>query len=367
MIKEFVEATDFREIILKNIPVIDVRAPVEFALGCIPGSVNLPILNNEERHIIGTTYKEQGQSAAVSLGHELVSGEVKKNRVAGWTDFIKKNPEAVITCFRGGLRSKISQSWAVEADFQRPRIQGGYKAFRQYLLNELDRLSTQPMWVVSGSTGSGKTLLIAEAEKFCSTVNLEFLAKHRGSAFGAYGEMQPSQSDYENNLVAKMIKLESLGRNHPLVVEDESRMIGKIVQPEKFFSKLRESQLVFIQEPLESRVQTIFDEYIFQFQGDALTEAILRYHKAFEIISRKLGHLRFQEVSADLKLAEAETLNSGSLELHKVWIEKLLVWYYDPLYFASLKKRQPRILFTGTRSEARAFLQEQCSKDQNKV
>ncbi len=363
MIKEFVEASDFRDIILKKIPVIDVRAPVEFALGGIPGSVNLPILNNEERHIIGTTYKEQGQAAAVNLGYKLVSGDVKSDRVKAWIEFMKLNPEAMITCFRGGLRSQISQLWLSEANFQRPRLKGGYKAFRQFLLNELDRLSTRPMWVISGSTGSGKTLLIEDAQNFCATVNLEFLAKHRGSAFGAYLEKQPSQSDFENSLASDLLIKENSSQKNPLLVEDESRMIGKIVQPEKFFLNLRESGLILLNESLENRVQIIFDEYILKLSSDNRIADILNYQKAFQIISKKLGNLRFQEISADLLLAQSESTRSGNMELHKIWIEKLLVWYYDPIYTASLNKRKPHIIFQGSRKESLQFIRQAASKN----
>ena len=362
MSKEFIDASDFRDIILKKIPVIDVRAPVEFALGSIPGSVNLPILNNEERQVIGTTYKEQGQAAAVNLGYKLVSGDVKSDRVKAWIEFMQINPEALITCFRGGMRSQISQLWLSEANFQRPRLKGGYKAFRQFLLNELDRLSSNPIWVISGSTGSGKTLLIEEAQNFCSTVNLEFLAKHRGSAFGAYLEKQPSQSDFENLLASDLLIKENLSQKTPLLVEDESRMIGKIVQPEKFFLNLRESKMILIKESLENRVQIIFDEYILKLTSNNRTEDILNYQKAFQIISKKLGNLRFQEISVDLLQAQSETTGSGNMELHKTWIEKLLVWYYDPIYTTSLNKRKPRIIFQGTRKEALEFIRQAAGK-----
>jgi len=356
MNKEFIEVLDFREIILKKIPVIDVRAPVEFASGCIPGSVNLPLLNNEERHIIGTTYKEQGQAAAVNLGHELISGDVKKDRVKAWIEFTKLHPECLLTCFRGGLRSKISQTWLSEASVHRPRLNGGYKAFRQFLLNELDRLSSRPMRVISGGTGCGKTLLISEAQNFCPAVDLEFLARHRGSAFGAYTEAQPSQSDFENLLVSELLRKEELSPGAPVIVEDESRMIGKIAQPEKFFNTLRESEIILLQETLESRVQVIFDEYILKLVAKNRFEDILNYQKAFQIIAKKLGHLRFQEVSADLLRAQSEMAESRNFELHKVWIEKILVWYYDPLYVESLNKRKPRIIFQGSREEALEFL-----------
>jgi tRNA 2-selenouridine synthase len=260
-----------------------------------------------------------------------------------------------VTCYRGGLRSKISQAWLKEAGFECPRISGGYKAFRQYLMNELLRLSSHPMLVISGNTGSGKTLLLHETEKFRPTVNLERLARHRGSAFGASEEPQPSQSNYENQLTADLLKQENRKENLPLIIEDESRMIGSCVQPDKFFSALRQSEIILLNESLESRVETIFHEYILNIPIAKRSEAFLRYLKSIQIISKKLGGLRVQEVMNDLSCACVQSVE-GELNKHKLWIEKLLVWYYDPLYLQSLTKRKPSVIFRGSRSEALEYL-----------
>ncbi len=356
MTNEFKDLSDFREIILKKNPIIDVRAPVEFALGHIPGSINLPLLNNEERHEVGTTYKEKGQDAAIALGYQLISGSIKRERISAWTSFIQKHSDAIVTCFRGGLRSKISQAWITEASFDLPRIKGGYKAFRQFLLYELQRLSEQPLLVVSGSTGAGKTLLIKEIKNVLPSINLEFLAKHRGSAFGAYSERQPSQGQFENDLVAELLTQENKKIQSPLLIEDESRMIGKCVLPEKLFLKLRESEIVLLEEKIEDRVQIIFEDYISKLMKDGRSQDFLNYPKALQIIAKKLGGQRSQEVSEDLARAIKETRELGHLEGHKIWIEKLLVWYYDPFYVESLKRRNPRIVFRGTRKEVLDFI-----------
>lgn len=131
---------DFKSIVLNNTPLIDVRAPVEFQKGAFKNSVNLPLINNEERHAIGIKYKEQGNAEAVKLGHKLVNEEVKENRVKAWLDFKTQHPDALLYCFRGGQRSKISQEWMKESAKDNIRLKGGYKAFRSYLMQETLKL-----------------------------------------------------------------------------------------------------------------------------------------------------------------------------------------------------------------------------------
>ena len=349
---ELLGASQFRDLILNNIPIIDVRAPVEFAQGHLPNSVNFPILNDEERKEIGTIYKQQGQAAAIQRGYELISGDVKESRVNAWAQFVSQNPEAVLTCFRGGMRSKISQQWLAEKGFPRPRIEGGYKVFRQRLMDEIERLSKQKLCVISGPTGSGKSLVIQQSYLFRTTVDLEKLAHHRGSAFGGHLEPQPTQSSFENLLAAELLRMEKrYGFKQALVVEDESRLIGRCAQPENFFDQLRSSGIALIEEPLESRVQVTFDDYI-------VNSPLIfsRFEKSLGGIQKKLGGLRYQEVLKDIERSKFLHQESGEIESNKVWIEKLLVWYYDPLYLNSLEKRQPQILFKGSRPQVLDFL-----------
>jgi tRNA 2-selenouridine synthase len=353
---EWVEASRFREVILHKNSIIDVRAPVEFAQGSLPGSVNLPILSDEDRHQVGTVYKKQGQAAAIELGQNLVSGAMKESRVQAWIDFLKLHPEAIVTCFRGGLRSKISQEWILQAGISRPRLKGGYKAFRQFLRDEMDRLSGQDLCVVSGATGSGKTQVLKEIQEHRPILDLEGLAHHRGSAFGAYSAAQPTQIDFENRLSRQLILIENLRSQKSVAVEDESRMIGKCVQPEKFFNRLRLSSLVFIEEPLESRVEEILQEYILRISDEDRPGAYLRYATALQRISSKLGDLRYRELREDLQQAIQHSNDHADFSRHKAWIEKLLVWYYDPVYTRSLEQRKPSIVFSGSRKIVKEFL-----------
>jgi tRNA 2-selenouridine synthase len=132
-----ITAEYYKSLFFEDTPLIDVRAPVEFATGSLPNSVNLPILNDEERALIGTTYKTQGRETAIQLGHQLISGDVKEQRLQAWRSYIDLHPHAVIYCFRGGLRSQITQQWLKEAGIQRPLITGGYKAVRSFIIETI--------------------------------------------------------------------------------------------------------------------------------------------------------------------------------------------------------------------------------------
>ena len=148
----------YLELFLNDIPMMDVRAPVEFTKGAFPGVVNLPLMNDEERHLVGTRYKEAGQEKAIQLGNQLVSGQTKEQRIQQWIEFTQTNPHGYLYCFRGGLRSRTTQQWLKEAGIQYPLITGGYKAMRRFLIDELERLcQKQNFVVVSGRTGTGKT------------------------------------------------------------------------------------------------------------------------------------------------------------------------------------------------------------------
>lgn len=335
---------------------------MEFAVGALPGAINLPLMNDEERAAVGTTYKQAGRERAIELGHKLVSGEVREARLQKWREFIRCHPEAVLYCFRGGLRSQITQRWLAESGLQRPLIVGGYKKARAFLRDSLEKLSqTSNMVVLSGPTGSAKTHLIQKAQGLYPAIDLEKLARHRGSAFGAYEEGQPSQVDFENALSVEMLRF-NRESNHPILVEDESRMIGQRVVPESFFFKMRASKLIYVDEPFEQRVENIYYDYILQTsigrgsQEKALAQ-FAKYRGSVQQISRKLGGLRTQEILIDLQEAELRFLvNDKDLEINKAWIGKLLSYYYDPLYKRSWERREPQLLFKGSESATFEYL-----------
>jgi len=140
---EMIPQSEYRRLLLDDVPMIDLRAPVEFAKGAFPGSVNCPLMTDSEREAVGTRYKEQGQNAAIALGHQLVNGAVKQSRVDAWVSQVTARPDTVLYCFRGGLRSQLSQGWLAEAGYQRPYIEGGYKGMRGFLINQTDKVAEQ--------------------------------------------------------------------------------------------------------------------------------------------------------------------------------------------------------------------------------
>lgn len=359
---------------LADTPLIDVRAPVEFMQGALPGAVNLPILNNEERARVGTTYKQQGAEAAVRLGYAMISGDVKQDRLQQWLDFIRQHPQVVLYCFRGGKRSQITQQWLKETGIDRPLITGGYKLVRQFLISTIDRFrENHRLLVITGPTGSGKTRLLHAISKSYPTLDIEAIARHRGSAFGGMATPQPSQADFENQLAVNLLKLSQNGQIHPVVVEDESRHTGKVYLPASFFEHMRSAEIIWVDEPIEARVNNIFEDYILitpigqahqtrqattsqDLADDTATmsyqQALVlfsQYATALQAISKKLGGDRFREISLDLDSARSDFENRNEIQTNKIWIEKLVKYYYDPLYLGSLQRRQVNPCFKGSR------------------
>ena len=288
--------------------------------------------------------------------------------MAGWKDFFQKHPEALVYCFRGGLRSRTAQTWLQEAGIQIPRLEGGYKAARQMFLGTIQQTVEQcSLLLISGPTGGGKSHLLRAANYFLPAVDLEFMARHRGSAFGFESEPQPPQVQFENLLAQDFLRLRECGLaegsaflKKPLLLEDESRLIGQNVIPESLFEKMRASPIVWVDEPLEKRVENIFSDYISNTaigQGSEPHALALfqRYEKSLQSIQRRLGGLRTQELMSDLQLAKTHYLEKKDLEPNHTWIEKLLVYYYDPLYLGSLEKRNPPVVFRGSSEEVLSF------------
>ena len=353
---------DFAALVREEIPLIDVRAPVEFAKGAFPTAVNLPLMNDKERELVGIRYKNNGNAAAVQLGHELVSGAVKEARIKAWTDFIDTHPDAMLYCFRGGQRSGISQQWLHERGYPIVRIKGGYKAFRNYLLTELESMEGRFTPIrLGGRTGSGKTLLLHELEPI---IDLEGLAKHRGSSFGRHIEPQPTQIDFENLLAFDL--LQKLHRGYEtLIFEDEGKNVGRLYLPERFFQVIAQGALVVLETAMEERVQITFDEYVTEAQREYASvfhEEGLRHwaediRSSIDRIQRRLGSRRHREILTIFEEAYTTQKEQGDSQKHKAWIEPLLRDYYDPMYDYQLQKREDKILFRGDRDAVRGYLQ----------
>ncbi len=343
---------DYALIAKKRLPLIDVRAPVEFEKGAFRRAVNLPLMNDEERRLVGIRYKERGNAEAVKLGHELVSGRVKEGRVEAWCNFIKEHPDALLYCFRGGQRSQIAQRWIAEAGYEIPRLKGGYKAFRRFLIEEIERIAgTLAPILLGGRTGSGKTLLLS---KISAGVDLEGLANHRGSAFGRKITPQPTQISFENDLAYDLIERgERYGFR--LVFEDEGKNVGRLYLPQALFEILERAPLVILQTPMQERVRITWKEYVVdaqkEYQKSGDVDALRAWRgavaSAMDRIERRLGGVRHKKVRTMLDDAFKEQLRSGDALYHMGWVEYLLREYYDPMYDYQIKKRSERVVFRG--------------------
>ena len=358
---ELAQSSDFLDIVLHETPLIDVRAPVEFAKGAFPNAVNLPLMEDEERRLVGIRYKEAGNDAAVKLGHSLVGGEVKAARVKAWRDFIDAHPNAKLYCFRGGQRSQISQAWLLEAGKEIVRLKGGYKAFRNYLMDQTERSVERfaPV-VLGGRTGSGKTLLLHRLEH---AIDLERLANHRGSSFGRTLTPQPTQIAFENALAYALIQKLEAGHQR-LVFEDEGRGVGRVYLPKTLVDYLAAAPLVVLETPLERRVEITFAEYVggaqqgyleaFGAEGTALWRKDML--AAQERIRKRLGGLRHKRLLEIFDAAWHQQQHSGTLEAYKPWIVYLLEEYYDPMYDYQIERNANRIVFRGEEDAVLSYL-----------
>jgi len=342
---------DHRRLLCDGVPLIDLRSPAEFALGAFPNAINLPLLTDAERAAIGTRYKECGQRSAIELGESLVSGATRSARIDAWRAFIATRPNAVLYCWRGGLRSQIAQEWLSAGGVDVARISGGYKALRRACIDATSEFSSPSrLLVIGGRTGSGKTELLNE---FSSSIDLERLANHRGSAFGATFTTQPMPIAFENELAIEMLRRLP---HPPVLLEDESRTIGRLALPEILHGALQTAPLVVLDVGRSERARRIYQEYVEVPLANGITAAQLheRFSGAVDRIRRRLGAVRHAEVRS--AIGTAFSVGGVRPDTHLVWIDRLLEWYYDPMYEHQLTAKHSRILMIGDRAKIRAFL-----------
>jgi len=352
---------DFRSIVLNNTPLLDVRAPIEFKNGAFVRTTNLPILTDKERELVGTMYKEQGNAAAVQLAEELIQESGKQKRVQEWKNYLQENPDALLYCFRGGQRSGIAQEWLEEAGINITRLKGGYKAFRNFLMQESLRITKElHSIIIGGRTGSGKTILLKELD---NAIDLEGLAHHRGSTFGGFVNEQPTQINFENDLAYALIPLEERGFNE-FVIEHESHNVGKIFIPKGLYNNFMDGELILLETPLEQRVAIIFEEYIenalksyhdkYGDEGREKWAEVIR--KSIDKLQKRVGSERHKELKALFENALQMHVTNADLQGYKPLIEKLLIEYYDPMYDYQIKKSEIPVIFKGSASEILEFL-----------
>lgn len=343
-----------RAILSSGVPLIDVRAPAEFARGAFPGAINLPLLDDEQRAAVGKCYRREGQPAAVALGERLVSGAIRERRLAAWCNAAVGHPDSRFYCWRGGLRSQTVQRWLGEAGVSVALIDGGFKALRATCLAVIEEFAeASRLLVLGGRTGSGKTELLNSLPR---SLDLEGFANHRGSAFGARPTPQPTPIDFENALATGLLRHDPASS---LLVEDESRTIGRLAVPESLHAAMQRAPLIILEVETAERSAHIWREYVDAPLVAGGDPAVLAggYLASSDRIKRRLGGLRHAEVR---RLMDAAFATDNDQHAHQRWIEALLSGYYDPMYDYQLAKKQARILFRGDRDAVRDYLVSYC-------
>ena len=356
-------SSNYRDIFLNDRPLMDARAPIEFHKGAFPNAINLPLMDDVERQKVGTCYKQHGQKAAIELGHRLVCGTLKEQRLRAWADFARANPEGYLYCFRGGLRSQIVQQWLrSEMGIDYPRVVGGYKAMRTFLIDTTEQAMTQCRFVILGGyTGTGKTEVLA---RLPNALDLEGHANHRGSSFGRHATPQPAQIDFDNRLAIDILRKRAAGIEH-FVLEDEGRMVGSCSLPLTMCRGMQEYPLVWLRDSFENRVERILRDYVVDLRAEfvvlhgpeaGFTAFAERLRQSLSNIERRLGGERARRLMELLDAALDEQARSGAVDLHRGWIEGLLREYYDPMYAFQHEKKRERVIFTGEREEVIDYL-----------
>lgn len=299
-------------------PVVDVRAPLEFQQGHIPGAVNIPLFDDHERKVVGTAYKQVNREAAMYEGLDFAGKKLVKlakegERIAG------NKKTLLVHCWRGGMRSR-SMVWLFETmGITCYLLEGGYKSYRRYVREIL--AGPLNLRVIGGRTGSGKTAILhALSKRGQQVIDLEGLAHHKGSAFGALGERdQPTTEQFENDICRVMAALDP---GKVTWIEDESRNVGKCVVPAEIYARMRESEMVFLDIEREQRARHLVDDYA-RYDRSELRACVLK-------IEKRLGGERTREA---LEAIEAEDyFRTAMITLH----------YYDKAYMYSLEKNHEK-------------------------
>ncbi len=318
MIADSINVDDFL-IKSKNELIVDVRAPIEFFKGHIPNAINIPLFENTERAEIGTLYKQQGKERAVDRGLEIVSP--KMSTFVTQVKQLSKNKKVFVYCFRGGMRSN-SFAWLMNSSgLEAVVMKGGYKAFRNYVLNYFNL--NKKIILLGGKTGSGKTDILKKLYNLSlQTIDLENIAHHKGSAFGGINEQkQHPQQNFEHQLFNQ---LSLLNPNEYIVFEDESQTIGFNKLPHGLWLEMKKAPIIKLEIPFELRVQKLVNDYT-TINIEALKLCVIKIQQQLGTLNTKLC-LQYLD---EKKLAD---------------VAKLSLLYYDKAYEYSYKNKKQTII-----------------------
>jgi tRNA 2-selenouridine synthase len=309
------DISDFLEATKNRANVLDVRSPGEFVQGHIPGAKNLILFNNEERAEIGTLYKQKGRQPAVVRGLEIVGP--KLTSLVGAAKVHAENGELFVHCWRGGMRSGFVASLLDMYGIKTYTLKGGYKKFRTLVLESFKE--KRKIQILGGKTGSGKTYVLQKLKEAGEEIlDLEGIAHHKGSSFGALGQLpQPSQEQFENEIYTALQKTDP---SKNIWLEDESRLVGKNIIPPGLWENMRSSKVFFLEIPFEERLQHILKDYG-KFKPEDLQNAVIR-------ITKRLGMQQTMEALAAIESGDIKTAFAHCLH------------YYDKAYLHGLEKRE---------------------------
>jgi len=300
-----------------SLPVVDVRSPGEFSYGHIPGAVNIPLFNDSQRAEVGTIYKKEGNLKAVIRGIDLAAPEMSdklRSAVA-----LAPEKSILIYCWRGGMRSE-AMAWLFSMGGLTPlMLEGGYKAYRNYILTGLGK--KRNFIILGGLTGSGKTHILKYMMSSGKQVtDLEGLASHKGSAFGAMGQQPQPSSEYFANLLYN--DLAGKKEEDLIWLEDESRNIGTVFMPDSFYDMIQSAPLIALMMSIETRIPRLLREYA-SFPPEQIIASVMK-------ISKRLGGDRTREALEAIRNGDFATAIRITLE------------YYDKSYNYALSKPQDR-------------------------
>lgn len=316
--------------------IIDVRSPSEFTEDHIPGAINLPVLDDPERAEVGTLYKQ-----CPFMARKVGAAKVAQNISQHLTEHLAskaRDYRPLVYCWRGGQRSNSMATVMAQVGWQVTVLQGGYKTYRTYVRTQLQQVPEKfTYWVLCGLTGTGKTLILQHlAQREAQVLDLEDLAKHRGSLLGEQWDTpQPSQKYFESLLLRK---LQSFDPCEPVWVEAESNKIGCIYLPKSLWQKVTQASCVEIQMPLASRIQLLLQEYThLTVHPDALKAKLQQ-------LKPRYGKERLSKWNHLIDTSQWETL-----------IGDLLQHHYDPAYTQALQRcysKADQVLFVSSLSDA---------------
>lgn len=294
---------------------IDARSPAEFALDHLPGAINLPVLDDEERRIVGTLYKQTGAFEARRIGGAWVARNIARHIEAVMQDKPARW-RPLVYCWRGGQRSGSFALWLRQIGWASAQLQGGYKVYRRWVVEQLEALPPTLAWrVVGGPTGSGKTrLLQALAARGAQVLDLEGLARHRGSILGAWpdGQPQPSQKAFDTALVDALRRFDPA---RPVWVEAESRKIGAVQLPEAMTTALQQAPRVQVEVPFAARLALVLEDYAWLGRDP-------------QALAQRLTALRGLQPNDTLARWQTWALAGDLPDL----FAELMAHHYDPLY-----------------------------------